>query len=66
MPKKKKMTKTRRIVKAAFHEVHENQPKIVMHTIAKKGPEVGRKQKIAIALDKARRKGARIPKKRKK
>jgi len=48
-------TKTRGIVERAFHEV--------------KGEQIPRKQKIAIALSKARKRGARIslpPKKRSK
>jgi hypothetical protein len=58
---RKKMTKTQKLVKSAFHEIKQDQPKVVTHTIAAKGTEVGRKQKIAIALSKARAKGARIP-----
>lgn len=58
---RKKTTKTKKIVKRAFHEVYEKTPKAVMNTIAKSGAEQGRKQRVAIALSKARKKGARIP-----
>jgi hypothetical protein len=46
---KQKKTKTQKIVKKAFHEVE--------------GENIPRKQKIAIALNKARKRGARIKKK---
>ena len=39
-----------------------NPPKIVMHTRAKYGKEAAEKQQVAILLNKARRKGARIKK----
>ena len=60
----KKPSKTRRLTTAAFREVHEKQPKRVTLTIGTYGKERGEKQRIAIALDKARQKGARIPKKK--
>jgi hypothetical protein len=63
MPRKK-MTKTKRIVKRAFHEVHEMTPKAVLHTMTAVGPERAEKQRVAIALSKARAKGARIPKRK--
>lgn len=39
---------------AAFHEVYANEPAIVAKTRKKKGAKVAEKQKIAIALSKAR------------
>lgn len=48
-------------VRAAFEEVHENEPGIVAHTRKKFGAERAEKQRTAIALDKARRAGAKIP-----
>jgi hypothetical protein len=56
----KKLTKTQKLVKAAFHEVHHNAPHAVALTVAKKGPERAAKQRVAIALNKARSKGAKI------
>lgn len=53
--------KTKRIVKRVMSEVHHTPPKVVMETTVKKGPEAARKQKVAIGLNKARKKGARIP-----
>lgn len=47
-------------IKAAFHEVFTNEPSTV--TRADVSPERKRKMKIAIALSKARRAGANIPK----
>lgn len=60
----KKKTKTQKLLQSAFHEVKHNQPKVVMHTAAAKGPAVAAKQRIAIALSKARDKGARIPRRK--
>jgi hypothetical protein len=56
---KRKATKTRAKVARAFHEVKHNPPK----TLRAKGKN-RRKQVIAVALNKARRAGARIPKKK--
>jgi hypothetical protein len=53
----KKGTKSAKKVSRAMREVFTNKPK----TATKKG---GRKQLIAIGLAKARKRGARIPKKR--
>lgn len=58
-----KETKTKAKVKAAFEEVNENEPAIVGKTRAKKGAAAAKKQKVAIALSKARAAGARIPEK---
>ena len=48
-------------VSAAFQEVNANVPGVVKSTARKFGPERARKQKVAIALSKARKRGARIP-----
>lgn len=57
-----KKSKTRTKIDAAFREVHGNVPSRVKQTKRKFGKERAELQKKAIALDKARRKGARIPK----
>ena len=54
-------SKTAKKLKAAFHEVKHNEPKIVAKTRAKKGAKAAQRQKVAIALSKARAKGAKIP-----
>jgi len=46
----------------AFHEVYSNEPAIVAKTRRKSGAVAARKQKVAIALSKARRAGAKIQK----
>ena len=50
-------------VAAAFHEVSANEPSVVGKTRAKFGAERAEKQRVAIALSKARAAGARIPRK---
>lgn len=50
-----------RKVAAAFYEVHANTPAIVKQTIKKSGKAQGEKQRVAIALSKARGAGASIP-----
>ena len=45
----------------AFREVEKNEPAIVGETRRKKGKAAAEKQKIAIALSKARRKNVKIP-----
>jgi hypothetical protein len=57
-------TKSRRLVRAASSEVEANEPEIVGHTRRKFGPKRAERQKTAIKLDKARRRGAKIPKRR--
>lgn len=56
---KKKPSKSRKLVEEAFREVYENEPSTV--TRANVGPEGKKAMKAAIALKKARKKGARIP-----
>lgn len=63
-PAKKRMTKTRRKVASAMREVHRNTPKIVERTRRKYGKARAEKQRKAIGLAKARRRGARIPKRK--
>jgi len=50
-----------RKVARAFHEVHENTPRIVTQTAKKSGKAQAEKQRVAIALSKARQAGASIP-----
>lgn len=47
-------------VDTAFKEVNENVPGVVKSTAAKYGVQRAQKQKVAIALSKARKAGARI------
>lgn len=55
---------SQRKVKAAFREVKQNPPKQLAKTRRKKGAGAANKQRVAIALNKARAAGARIPKKK--
>jgi hypothetical protein len=55
----------RSITDAAFHEVKHNEPKIVKHTRGKFGASDAARQKVAIALSKARKAGASIPRRSK-
>lgn len=57
-----KHTQTGRKVAAAFSEVKSNEPAIVSKTRAKKGEAAAGRQKVAIALSKARAAGANVPK----
>jgi hypothetical protein len=60
--KSKKITKGKAKIKKVMHEWKEGE----LHSGSKKGPEVTNpKQAIAIALSEARKKGAKIPKKKK-
>lgn len=54
---------TRGKVAAAFREVHADEPLIVGKTRAKFGAERAERQRVVIALSKARAAGARIPRK---
>jgi len=60
----KKPTKSQALTRAAFREVNKNPPARVKRTKRKKGAKAARKQATAIALSKARAKGARIPRKK--
>jgi len=55
------MPKTRRLLDVAFSEVFHKTPKIVKHTARKFGKARAERQRKAIALNKARRAGADIP-----
>ncbi|HEY7233890.1 MAG TPA: hypothetical protein VH539_07055 [Gemmatimonadaceae bacterium] len=57
----RKPTKTEVLTQSAFHEVTHNPPKIVKNTRKKKGRSAAAKQRVAIALNKARAAGAHIP-----
>lgn len=54
------MTKSRRKIAAAFREVNRNEPGVVQSTRRKFGARRAAKQKVAIALSKARARGARV------
>lgn len=49
------------VIHAAFSEVNSNPPKVVQSTYKKYGASRARKQQVAIALSKARKAGASIP-----
>lgn len=57
---KKKMSRDERLKAMAFHEVMRNEPSTVSR--AKVGEAKKKKMRVAIALSKARKSGARIPK----
>jgi len=48
----------------AFHEVYKDTPRIVSHTARKFGAKRAEAQRVAIALEKARKAGAKIPRQR--
>ncbi|NIV68727.1 MAG: hypothetical protein GWN41_01120 [Phycisphaerae bacterium] len=54
------MTKSRRLINAAFREVKKNPPKRVRATRRKKGKKAATRQEAAIALSKAKARGAII------
>lgn len=58
-----KSAKGRHMMEMAFHEVDEDEPEIVGKTRRKSGAAAAKRQKVAIALSKARRAGVRIRKK---
>lgn len=60
---KKKVSKTKKLIKAAGRELKSNPPKVLKSTMRKKGPEAANKQRVAIMLSKARSAGADIPEK---
>lgn len=53
-------TKTEALIHEAGSEVKENPPRILARTRRKKGKKQAEKQRRAIVLSKARRRGARI------
>jgi hypothetical protein len=58
-----KNTKTRRILKSVGHELKANPPKVLATTRRKKGAKAAERQRKAILLSKARKRGARIKRK---
>ena len=59
-----KHRKTRGILKNVGHELKHNPPKILAKTRRKKGKAAAERQRKAILLNKARKRGARIKRKR--
>ena len=59
----KKRTKSQRILSSVGRELKENPPAVLAKTRAKKGAAAAKRQKTAITLAKARKRGARIPRK---
>lgn len=57
----KKQSKNQALLDSAFSEVYSKTPKIVTHTARKFGSVIAKKQRVAIALSKARKAGADIP-----
>ena len=55
--------KTKRILKSVGRELKKKEPAIVKATRRKKGVKAAKRQKIAILLSKARKRGAKIKKK---
>jgi hypothetical protein len=55
---------SREALEAAGHELKHNPPKILAKTRRKKGKKAANKQRVAILLSKARRAGAKVPRKR--
>ena len=60
----KKQSKTKRLIRAAGHELKVQPPKILAKTRRKSGAKRANKQRIAIMLSKARAAGANIPEKK--
>lgn len=60
----KKGTRTARILSSVGEEIKENPPGILEKTRGKKGEMAANDQRVAILLSKARKRGARIPKKK--
>lgn len=62
MPTKNE-ARRRALIDAAFHEVMGQPPARVKQTRRTRGKKAAQKQAVAIALSKARKAGARIPRK---
>lgn len=58
---KKALKESQKKIKKAFSEVKKNPPSILAKTRRKYGAKRAEKQRIAIALSKARKAGAKIP-----
>jgi len=63
--RKKKKSKSAIIIEGAGHEMKVNPPKILAHTRAKFGTKRAEEQRIAILLSKARKRGAKIKRRKK-
>ena len=61
--KRRKQTKTKRILQSVGHELKKKPPKILAKTRRKKGKAAAERQRVAILLAKARKRGARIKRK---
>ena len=62
MAAKKKVTKSQKLIKAAFHEVYAKEPSTVSRVNVSEVRK--KKMRVAIALSKARKAGARVSKKK--
>jgi hypothetical protein len=56
------MAKKRAILQSVGHELKSDPPRILAHTRKKFGAKQADKQRVAILLNKARKRGANIPK----
>ena len=61
--KRRKQTKTKRILQSVGHELKKKPPKILAKTRRKKGKAAAERQRVAILRAKARKRGARIKRK---
>lgn len=57
---KRKSSKSRRILHSVGTELRDNPPRILAKTRKKKGKSAAEKQRVAILLSKARKRGARV------
>lgn len=62
MARKRQQSKTKRILQSVGHELKKKPPRILAKTRRKKGKAAAEKQRVAILLAKARKRGARIKK----
>lgn len=58
-----KKTRTAKILEVVGSEIKDKPPRILSHTREKYGAEAAEKQRVAILLNKARKRGARVKKK---
>lgn len=56
-------TKTKRVLRSVGRELKENPPGVLAKTKRKKGAKAAERQRRAILLSKARKRGARVGKK---
>lgn len=57
-----KKSKASKILSSVGRELKKNPPKVLAKTRRKKGAKAAKKQRVAILLSKARKRGARIKK----